>query len=116
MRARSFSLFPRVFTDQVSGGSALEIACGEISLFFFAVGILYLLLVFFAIQVKVQSYHEHTTYERPSTWIGRVYLLGVRATIENMQISTAVRRRYLCNSNCLQYRPRVGTAGKIVCW
>eukprot|EP00752_Nemacystus_decipiens_P007861 g7023.t1 len=35
---------------QVSGGRNIEIACGEISLFFFAVGILYLTLVFFAIQ------------------------------------------------------------------
>ena len=38
--------------EQVSGGRAIEMACEEISLFFFAVGILYLLLVFFAIQVR----------------------------------------------------------------
>jgi len=43
---------PDVYTlDQVSGSEGIEIACGEISLLFFAVGILYLLLVFFAIQV-----------------------------------------------------------------
>lgn len=50
MRGRS-SLAPARCSDQVSGGRGIEIACGEISLFFFAVGILYLLLVFFAIQV-----------------------------------------------------------------
>lgn len=36
---------------QVSGSRGVEIACAEISLAFFAVGILYQLLVFFAIQV-----------------------------------------------------------------
>lgn len=37
--------------QQVSGSESIDMACGEISLLFFAVGILYLLLVFFAIQV-----------------------------------------------------------------
>ena len=39
----------------------MEIACEEISLFFFAVGILYLLLVFFAVQVRVATYHRNVS-------------------------------------------------------
>lgn len=46
-----FPWFLALFSQQVGGGEVIEIVCGEISLFFFAVGILYLMLVFFAIQV-----------------------------------------------------------------
>ncbi|CAM9174310.1 unnamed protein product [Ectocarpus sp. 12 AP-2014] len=44
---------------QVSGTESVELACREISLFFFAVGCLYLLLVFFAIQHNSADNVEH---------------------------------------------------------
>lgn len=40
------------FAPQVNGGGGIRVAHDNISLFFFAVGILYQLLVFFAIQVR----------------------------------------------------------------
>ncbi|CAB1107941.1 unnamed protein product [Ectocarpus sp. CCAP 1310/34] len=44
---------------QVSGTESVELACREISLFFFAVGFLYFLLVFFAIQHNSADNIEH---------------------------------------------------------
>ncbi|CAM9712931.1 unnamed protein product [Ectocarpus sp. 8 AP-2014] len=53
---------------QVSGTESVELACREISLFFFAVGCLYLLLVFFAIQHNSADNVEHpsSAAARPS--------------------------------------------------
>ncbi|CBJ33305.1 conserved unknown protein [Ectocarpus siliculosus] len=53
---------------QVSGTESVELACREISLFFFAVGSLYLLLVFFAIQHNSADNVEHpsSAAARPS--------------------------------------------------
>ncbi|CAM9925522.1 unnamed protein product [Ectocarpus fasciculatus] len=45
--------------SQVSGTESVELACREISLFFFAIGSLYLLLVFFAIQQNSADIVEH---------------------------------------------------------